>query len=130
MKRHNDWPERLAAFMDERRAMPFEFGTNDCSTFAADAVAAMTGERLQIPAADSPQAYARLVRDQGTLAEMAEALLGEPIHPAFAQRGDVVLLVMDERETLGVCVGADIAGPGANGLALAPMSMAVSAWRI
>jgi hypothetical protein len=130
MTRHNDWPERLAAFMDERRHVPFEWGISDCSTFAADAVAAMTGERLQIPAADSPEAYARLARDQGTLAEMAEALLGEPIHPAYAQRGDVVLLVMDERETLGICVGTEIAGPGADGLALAPMSMAVAAWRI
>ncbi|MEN9806089.1 MAG: hypothetical protein RL756_597 [Pseudomonadota bacterium] len=130
MMRLKDWPERLAAFMDERRSMPFGWVTNDCSTFAADAVAAMTGECLQIPAADSPEAYARLIRDHGTLREMAEALLGEPIHPAYAQRGDVVLLVMDERETLGVCVGAKIAGPGTDGLVLAPMSMAVAAWRI
>lgn len=130
MTRLNDWPERLAAFMDERRNVPFQFGIHDCSTFAADAVAAMTGERLQIPVADSPEAYARLVRDQGTLRDMAEALLGESIHPAYAQRGDVVLLEMGERETLGICVGAEIAGPGADGLALAPMSMALLAWRI
>lgn len=130
MMRVTDWEARLYAFMDARRVMPFAWAQNDCATFAADAVEAITGERLAIPQADTPEAYARLLRDQGSLRSMAEALLGDAIAPAYAQRGDVVLLVLDDRETLGVCVGADIAGPGANGLVLVPMAHAVAAWRI
>lgn len=130
MTRRTDWDARLYAFMESRRVMPFAWSSNDCATFAADAVEAVTGERLQIPQAGTPEAYARLVRDQGTLREMAGALLGDSIAPSYAQRGDVVLLMLDERETLGICVGAEIAGPGADGLALVPMSHAVAAWRI
>jgi hypothetical protein len=120
----------LFDFMQARRERPFAWGTNDCASFAADAVEAMTGERLQIPQAATPEAYARLLRDQGPLQAMVEALLGEPIPASFAQRGDVVLLVLDDRDTLGICVGADIAGPGADGVVLVPMSHAVAAWRI
>ena len=46
MKRLEDWPERLAAFVEARRAMPFRWGQNDCALFAADAVAAVTGVDL------------------------------------------------------------------------------------
>ena len=130
MTRHTDWESRLFEFMESRRTAPFAWSSNDCATFAADAVAAITGERLQIPQADTPEAYARLLRDQGSLRDMACALLGEPIPASFAQRGDVVLLLLDDRETLGICVGADIAGPGADGLVLVPMAHAVDAWRI
>ena len=130
MKRRDDWPERLFEYMDARRSVPFAWRENDCASFACGAVYAMTGERLEIPAAESPEAYARLLRDQGPLQAMVEALLGDPIAPAYAQRGDVVLLTLEGRETLGVCVGMDIAGPGADGLALVPMACAVAAWRV
>ena len=130
MTRSDDWPERLFEYMDARRGLPFAWGDNDCASFACGAVYAMTGERLEIPAADSAEAYARLLRDQGPLQAMVEALLGDPIAPAYAQRGDVVLLTLEGRETLGVCVGMDIAGPGADGLALVPMACAVAAWRV
>jgi hypothetical protein len=130
MMRRTDWAERLYDFMESRRAVPFAWSANDCASFAGDAVEAMTGGRVEIPRAATPAAYARLLRDQGSLQSMAAALLGDPIAPAYAQRGDVVLLLLDERETLGICVGADIAGPGGNGLVLVPMAHAVSAWRI
>ena len=30
-----DWPEALAAFIDERRTAAFEWGANDCILFSA-----------------------------------------------------------------------------------------------
>jgi hypothetical protein len=38
-----DWPEQLAAFIEARRDMPFDWAVNDCCVLAADAVLAMTG---------------------------------------------------------------------------------------
>ena len=38
MKRLEDWPERLAAYVDAHRDTPFRWGQNDCATFAAGAV--------------------------------------------------------------------------------------------
>lgn len=49
MTRVEDWPERLAAFIEQRRKMPFAWGSNDCALFAADAVCAITGVDLGEP---------------------------------------------------------------------------------
>jgi hypothetical protein len=38
------WEGRLNEYIESRRFMPFEWGKNDCASFAAYAVEAMTGE--------------------------------------------------------------------------------------
>lgn len=43
LTRLRDWPERLDALLRSRAARPFEWGRNDCCTFVADAIEAMTG---------------------------------------------------------------------------------------
>lgn len=43
IKRHESWPARLSQFLHDRRDVPFAWGLNDCLTFGADAVAALTG---------------------------------------------------------------------------------------
>lgn len=102
-----DWEERLAVYLDRVREEPFAWGSHDCALFAAGAVRAMTGTD---PAAGlrntySDRAGAALAlreRAAGTLLRTATAWLGRAKHPAFAQRGD---LVMRGPTTLGVCVG-------------------------
>lgn len=128
--RTSDWPEKLAEYLHQKRDVPFSWGTNDCASFACDAVFSMTGERLAIPVVETPEAYVQLLQDSGPLGDIVTSYLGEPIHPAFAQRGDVVLLQVEQRDTLGICVGESLAGPGLDGLVLIPMSLAVSAWRV
>lgn len=131
MKRREDWAERLHDYLDERRDVPFAWGTNDCASFAAGAVQAMTGESLQIPQVESAAAYLHFLRDYGPLDAIVDDTLGERLpSPAFAQRGDVVLLFVDERATLGVCIGVEAAAPGQDGMLTVPMSTATAAWRV
>lgn len=102
-----DWEERLAVFLDRKREEPFKWGSNDCALFAADAIKAMTGtdpgEPFRNTYSDRKGAAAALKEDgAGTLLKTTIEWLGQPKHPAFAQRGDIV---MKDRNTLGVCVG-------------------------
>ncbi len=102
-----DWEERLAVFLDRKREEPFKWGSHDCALFAADAIKAMTGtdpgEAFRDTYSDRAGS-ALALRDlgAGTLLKTVTAWLGAPKHPAFAQRGDIV---MKDRNTLGVCVG-------------------------
>lgn len=128
--RHLDWPERLAAFVEGRRFTPFVWGGNDCCLFAADAVLAITGTDLAL---DHRGRYAdargalEIVGAPGGLAGLVD-LPGRD--PGLARRGDVVLAEMQGREVLGVCVGADYAAPGADGLVFRPMNEARRAWEV
>lgn len=135
------WPGRLVAFIDERRAMPFAWGSNDCCLFAADAVAAITG----VDAARKWRGYKtargaasriREARGIARLVETAAARHGWPeIAPAFARRGDVVLIEGDRpvinRRALGIVgPGGGLLLPGDDGLVTLPRAAAVRAWRI
>ncbi|WP_261803452.1 DUF6950 family protein [Variovorax sp. PAMC26660] len=48
----------------------------------------------------------------------------------MAAVGDVVLLLNEGRELLGVCNGAIAIGPGENGRLALQMSAAIVAWKI
>jgi hypothetical protein len=115
--RRQDWPQRLAEFNVSRRRMPFTWGGNDCVTLAADWIEQATGTD---PIADirgwtDALSAARTIEALGGLEAAITARLGEPIPPAFARRGDVVLLDIAGRETVGVVV---------------PMGVALAAWRV
>lgn len=133
MMRAENWPERLDAFLAAQQHRAFTWGGFDCALFAADWVLACTGVD---PAAPYRGAYsdgleaARLQRQDGGLEAMITAALGEPIAPAFAQRGDIVLLDAELRPTAGVCVGWEAAAPGMIGLEFLPMARASRAWRV
>ncbi len=131
MKRLEDWPERLAEYLEGARGRPFSFGTHDCATFAAGAVAALTDAEIEVPRVESAADYARFVLAAGSLHDHVVDRLGEPLpSPAHAQRGDLVLMLLDDRPTLGVCIGAEVAGPGPGGMVTMPMSIAAAAWRV
>jgi hypothetical protein len=133
MTRRRDWQERLEALIASRIDAPFAWGVNDCALFAADAVAAVTGHD---PAADARGTYTdekgalRTIKKMGGLAAIAETRAGGvEVPPSMARVGDVVLGVMG-RECLGICGGATWHAPGADGLAAAPMSTVLKAWRV
>lgn len=130
--RRQDWPERLAEFNVARRRMPFAWGGNDCVTMAADWIEQATGTD---PIADirgwtDALSAGRTIEALGGLEAAITARLGEPIPPAFARRGDVVLLDIAGRETVGVVYGTHAMGPGEEGAVMVPMSVALAAWRV
>lgn len=131
MTRIESWPEALYEHVESKRDVPFSWGTHDCSTFAAGAVEAMTGETVTLPVVESAAAYVAYLAEHGPLADLVTAELGDPLpSPAFAQRGDVVIVDMDGRESLAVCLGVEAIGPSADGLLAVPMTTASAAWRV
>ncbi|WP_160119625.1 DUF6950 family protein [Rhodovarius lipocyclicus] len=137
LARSQDWPERLAAFIDARRYTPFAWGTNDCAMLAADAVLELTG---MDPAAQYRGAYATedqadgMISAAGGLEALSDSLaaaagLGSCM-PAFAQRGDLVLVEHGNIRALGVVTGDAVAVPGPDGLAFLPVRAAVRAWSV
>jgi hypothetical protein len=140
MKRLLDWPERLGAFLAWRRGVPFAWGSNDCALFVADTVEAMTGED---PAAglrgyDSEFGAQRTMMEfcgggiEAVMAEIAEIADLSQVPPAFARRGDVVLVECAVNgHALGL-IGMDgqVCYLAPAGMQTAPASAAQRAWRI
>jgi len=115
MMRYADWELRLAAYLEPLRARPFAWGSHDCCTFAAGAIAAMTGvdpmpefRGRYHTAIGSARALRRLGR--GTLAATLDAKL-EAVPAPLAHRGDVVM----SSGLLGIGWGAFLIAVGREG---------------
>lgn len=134
IRRLPDWPERLAAFIEERRHVPFEWGRNDCATFAADALLAITGVdvlgQLRGQWAAEDRALAVAARLHG-MPMAARRLLGRPLpQVALAPRGAVVCARMGALPIMGVLAGARWCAPGADGLQFRPGAEIRLAWGV
>lgn len=133
LRRLPDWPERLADYLARSRTAVFAWGSTDCACFAAGDVLAITGcDVLPGRWADRAEAV-RILREQGGLVAAVDAALPRLPSPAYAQRGDVVLVqasVPRGRRWLAVCDGARAWAPGPAGLVAVPMTHAVHAWGV
>ena len=130
--RTHDWPEALADYVDQRRGMPHQWGSNDCCRFVAGAVHAMTGRdpMADVRGIKTARAAARVLR-RAPLRELVTQRLGEPLpSPLLAQRGDVVLVQQGNEHLLAVCLGEAWAAPGVAGLEAGDMQHAVLAWAV
>lgn len=135
MSRVLGWRTRLNAELDRSRSMPFAWGTNDCCTFAARCVEAVTGEDL---AAAYPRNYRTA---KGALAALKRAGFDdltqlaaahcEEIAPSLASAGDLAAIRSDATGwALGVVIGERIAFIGPDGLGSVPITDAVKAYRV
>lgn len=131
--RLRDWQERFEAFTAERRAMPFQWGANDCCTFVVDCVEATTGVNICAPGlrdhTDALTAY-RVVDAHGGITAITTAALGEAVAATYATTGDVVLVDMAGRDALAICNGTTALMPSDHGLVSVCMSTAKTAWRL
>lgn len=144
MRRFDDWPERLAGFLQAAAGRPFVWGHSDCCLFACDAVRAMTGEdpaapfrgryRSKAGAFAAMRAFVGAGGGQGLIADTAERIARDldcrEVGPLEAQRGDVVLTDQGPWQALGICAGARVAIAGLAGVEYQPLANAVRAWRI
>jgi hypothetical protein len=151
------WPELLGKFICERVTQPFAWGTNDCATFACDAVLTMTGIDLAKPlrggyttALGAARQMREFLRGLETKLETSSEvslessrleLVAEKIAREWlidevpilkAQRGDIALLDTELGAALGVVSlnGWEILAPGTEGLMRLPLRSASRAWRI
>ena len=118
--RRTDWLKRLSAYIDAVRRTKFDHGHNDCATFSAGAVAAMTGDD---PAAAYRGRYVSvgeglaLLRAEGTDDHIQRAVELFPMrHPSEAQTGDLAIVSVPDGLALGVVVGARVFLVGLTGL--------------
>jgi hypothetical protein len=112
MNRVENWPKLLAAFIDERREVPFTWGKADCCLFAADWVRLATDLD---PAADLRGKYdsglgaRRIIKRSGGLGAMvARALLPlgfREVALSLAGRGDVIVRDSGDGDCAGVVLG-------------------------
>lgn len=136
MRRRADWPEKLAALIEERRFAEFVWGVHDCAMFAADAVERQTGID---PLAQWRGAYnneetgALILGGVGIPVFMDAALRAygfEPVAPNLARRGDFVIIDVANMPTCGVHLGATVAAPGLVRLHFLPSRLIREAWAI
>ena len=109
----------LARFIEERRRIPFAWGSNDCCLFAADWVLAATGRDL---AAEYRGQYAtalgalRFVESAGGVEGLVQRAGGRRVDAKLARRGDVIARDVGNGTGLGVCIGSVAAFVAEDGL--------------
>lgn len=134
MRRRDDWPERLHAFIAERRELAHAWGGHDCCTFSFDWVLEATGEDLMAEwrgRYDSAFGAARMVAESGCadLGDLVATKLPE-IPPLTAQRGDLVMFEAVSGPALAVVMGVNAAGVGPEGVTWVPMDRWTRAWKV
>lgn len=137
MKKHG-WPRMLSDYIEAAMVKEFSYGSFDCALFCADWVQIATGldHAKDLRGYDSMRDACRIVGRFGSMQAMVTQLLGaEPIHAAWAQRGDVVLMRCHPSfegapEGLGICLGLRSALPAARGIVMVPTLDASAAWKI
>jgi len=132
--RFENWPLLLSAYLTERRAMPFEWGGNDCLTFAAKGVHAMTGVdfSLNYPAYSTEAEAIELLNANGGYEGIITAALGEGTDKyKTARRGDVALVMMGNPSAgLVDDSGQRVAVLVPNGLIRVPLTSAIKVWGV
>jgi hypothetical protein len=98
--RSDNWPDLLAAYLKERKHMPFEWGVNDCMAFVAKGVEALTGEdffALYNDYHDEESAKVMLENNGGPSGIIATCLGHNGTRNILtAKRGDVVIAKLPE----------------------------------
>lgn len=131
--RPQGFAELLVSFTTARRLLPYEWGTHDCVTVAADWVLALRGvdpiADIRGQWTDESGAMAVLEAQGGLIAAMDARFTRTP--KAMAGRGDL-LLVKDAagQPSLAICVGAHGWAPGAEEAILTPMRLVTLAWTV
>jgi hypothetical protein len=133
LRRADNWPALLAAFIEQRRALPFDWRTNNCAFMACDWIAQLTGgydpAKSYRRRCTSALTAARLLKKHGDLATLAAQGWPE-IEPRRAWRGDIASTITPEGEALGIVIGIHVAHAGPNGLVFTPLGCARRAWSI
>ena len=129
--RKENWPRLLENFITERKDIPFEWGTNDCWQFSIHAVKEISDKDLTtLFDYQTPRKAAELMTEHGGMMSAADKYFGESKSIYLAQRGDVVCLINDGRELLGVCLGQLSAFVAESGIITQPTLDCEKAWSI
>jgi hypothetical protein len=129
MKKEN-WPSILFEEIEKARTAPFSWSQHNCAIWCADVVLAMTGTDYAAPfraRVKTEKSARRFLKTKSLKALVSEQLQEIPVK--MAQRGDVVLMIQNEIEILGICLGEHAAFINKQGLAFFPIDSMTNAWR-
>lgn len=137
MIRREDWPVRLAKFMDDAQAREFVWGEWDCCLMAANAMQEITGVD-PVPAYrgkyKTKRGALKLIAAHGGFENFMDEIAAEnacqKVPALSAQRGDAVLLMLPDMPALGICLGRHAAYAAPLGLTLVPMDASMICWRV
>ena len=110
--RYHDWPERLFTVIKAAQSSKFEWGENDCAIFVFACVEAMTGVdhmkelRGKYSCRRSCEKAFKKVKGTKTLLAFADKCFENRVDLSKAQRGDVVLLIVNSIESFGIVTGS------------------------
>lgn len=130
--RKDNWPGLLAAFVEDKRAKPFDWTANNCGLFAGDWIERVTGTDPAHEYRKLTAAAAKKHEDTEDLAAKICAKHGwAPVALPYARRGDIVSVADAEgRPAIGVCLGDTACFAGPTGIAFRPLAECRKAWRI
>ncbi|PIY01689.1 MAG: hypothetical protein COZ23_01835 [Hydrogenophilales bacterium CG_4_10_14_3_um_filter_58_23] len=116
----------LADYIAARLNAPFQWGVNDCMTFAVG-WAEIAGGRTLLPKRlwHTELQAARLIKRHGGLVAALDAHFGQ-IHPNYAKDGDIAIA----DGVVALISGAHLVAPGADGLVFKPRTEADHAWSV
>lgn len=128
MKRATDWEERLSDIVAAWQGRVYSLGDADCGLFVSDCVEAVTGERLwpDLGAYRTEAGLAKALKRAGfaDLDAACSSVLGEPLPPLMAHRGDVI----SDGQALGVMTGAGPMMFTHDGLAIVVRDSLTACW--
>lgn len=141
MKKLQDWPLKLAEFFESRSKTPFKWGQNDCITFPARALEAMTGHNYVLQNKNEGRGYTSKTSAEEMLSthfdnkieNVFTHFLGEPrTDIAYAHKGDIVILEHNNEVVGGVIdnTGRRIVCAGPKGSVRLPKRVALMFWRV
>lgn len=140
MPRRQDWAERLAAFLNSEREIPFDPVSHNCITFGLGVIEAITGEaaadivaRLGEAMPESEMDVARiLVAHNGVAGLAAECFEADPMTEGFllAVRGDLVVMKGVDGDTIGVVENGGVMALTNSGLQRFGVDVVTGFWHL
>lgn len=133
LTRKENWATLLYDAIEARIDSRFIWGEFDCCRFAAECVEAITGTNVMPDLHYTNQEEAiEIIQSSGGLSKMVTDILGQPLFPLMASRGDVVMRYDESTDmmSLGTCVGSMVAFPAARGVAYVNLSECICCWKV
>ena len=122
MQKILDWETKLSRYIEWHRHRPFEYGASDCTTFVLGAIDTQYGTDFTSTVViwQSREDYLAMIHVAGgaeyAVKDFAEAIGMRQIAPAFAKRGDILVIDTPLGYMASLCVGATAAMMGDKGL--------------
>ena len=142
IQRYPNWSSILDHTLNDRRLIPFAWGSNDCATGADIIIEAITGVSIMKPyrgTYSTALQAERIFRSKGSLVELADIECGKhgvlPINKRLAQRGCLCAVSFYDfkrrvQTSLAIVVPNGAMSPGPKGLVFHHYDTITSAWKI